>query len=221
MNLILLAMALLALVIDIFCPMLMPSYECIKKSILNLLVNVSYSYIIGYVFYLVAFIPTRANNKKMKLVTNKQVKLVLSELDKLFSFICSEGKFETSKDNLCNACKNLNPQIESVTITLGREEMGKLYLYHPKNSDYLLYLISNILRQIDEVSNLVINSNIEIYEILEKIKKAQFINIEAQVLKSISNGVTRNNSLSGFYSGVKELYNFKEELEKSIECKHK
>lgn len=221
MNFILLFIGLIAVAIDIFCPMFMPSNECVTKSVLSLLVNVSYSYIISYVFYLVALIPARSNNKKMKSVTNNQVKLVVSELDKLFTFIYDEGKTEKTEENLCEACKKLNPQIESLTITLGREQMGKLHLYHPKNSDYILYLISNIIKQIDEISNLVIITNIEIYEILEKIKKAQFTNILAQVLKSISNGVTRSNSLEAFYSGIKELYTLKKELETKIELKHK
>lgn len=217
MNIVLLILTIIAVIIDIICPLFIPSNDCIKKSFLNLLVNISYSYIIGYVFYLVAFIPQRFNNKKMKQVLSRKAKLVYSEIDRLFSVIFDESDIkDKSLENLLEACKKVNPKNNAQTVNLGYETKNQFYLYHPNIAAYLLSLITNIERLVEEISALAIYADIDIYDILEKIHDSTFIKYESSVLNSICNGVTKNTSMEAFYSGLKDLYKLKDNLKKEL-----
>lgn len=217
MNILLLLLTIIAILIDIFLPLFIPTDDCIKKTIFNLLVNISYSYIIGYIFYLVAFIPQRSNNNKMKKVLNKKVKLVYSELDRFFSVIYDEaGIKDKTLENLQEACKKVNPKNNAKTITLGYETKNQLFTYSPNIASYLFDLIKGITKLVDQISFLAIYADVDTYFILDKIIDSNFIKYEAPILNSICNGVTTNTSLTAFYSGLEELYKFKNELQKNI-----
>ena len=211
-TIVLTVFTVLAVLTDVFIPAVTPKEDCVMKSLCNLAVNVSYSYIIGFVFYIVAVIPEFSRRKKMSVFVKKNKRVLFDQIERLFDFLTAEGSGTSFNKDTDSILKKINPMSNAKSINRLYFDGKDNYIVHPVICNYIIALDYRIIEKINEMEALLFIADIDSYNLIQRIKNCNHLTIEQPVLKDISHGSSTNTNMAAFREGLLELFNLKNEL---------
>lgn len=209
MNFLLIFFLLIALVIvSIFKIFLNLDSNTLPFKIGEIISNISYSYIVSYIFYLVAFIPSKRNSKKVKKILLKKSQKIITNYNSFKSDILMHPQnknldFNNDSD-LKVALKNVhlldvvpNNLIQIKTPTGQSNLANKLYF------NTITEFKENLFITISEVKETAAIVDPDLYELLNKIETSSLFIL----INSLSNTILLQNVQNKNTIAIDLLYN--------------
>ncbi len=194
MNIILSIIFVIALLFEIlFKIVLKIPVDSTEYKIYELIANISYSYVVSYIFYLIAIIPNYKNTKTVKTILLQKSKKICSSYEKFFNDIKKHPRnvninFDDRKqwDQALNnilLLDNVQHNMITVKIGSGKSIIPKTYFFS------MLEFQDSVINTINEIkeTSAVIDQNL--YLILNKIETSSLITM----IKSADNIMQLNN----------------------------
>ena len=187
----------------------------IKGNILNLFANVSYSYIVSYIFYLVALLPSRRDKKLLlNYVINKSL-IISNELDGLFNKLFSDFNLKKCPENIKVLCKMIDLSKTSKKFLWMEIKDGQRSFYNPTYGAFIDSMISAVEKNIQDNENLFLIADNKMYGITQSILQSKFFMFFHNALYKDGEAAV-NESLESFASLLLEIYNKNEEIKQRI-----
>lgn len=187
----------------------------IKGNILNLFANVSYSYIVSYIFYLVALLPSRRDKKLLQnYVINKSL-IISNELDELFNKLFSDFNLKKCSENIKDLCKMIDLSKTSKKFLWMEIKDGQRSFYNPTYGAFIDSMITSIEKNIQDNETLFLIADNKMYGITQSILQSKFFTFFHNALYK-DGEVAVDQSLESFDSLLLEIYNKNEEIKQRI-----
>ena len=187
----------------------------IKGNILNLFANVSYSYIVSYIFYLVALLPSRRDKKLLQnYVINKSL-IISNELDELFNKLFSDFNLKKCSENIKDLCKMIDLSKTSKKFLWMEIKDEQRSFYNPTYGAFIDSMITSIEKNIQDNETLFLIADNKMYGITQSILQSKFFTFFHNALYK-DGEVAVDQSLESFDSLLLEIYNKNEEIKQRI-----
>lgn len=182
---------------------------------MNLFANVSYSYIVSYIFYLVALLPSRRDKKLLQnYVINKSL-IISNELDELFNKLFSDFNLKKCSEKIKDLCKMIDLSKTSKKFLWMEIKDGQRSFYNPTYGAFIDSMITSIEKNIQDNETLFLIADNKMYGITQSILQSKFFTFFHNALYK-DGEVAVDQSLESFDSLLLEIYNKNEEIKQRI-----
>lgn len=194
-----------------------PSSDILKK-MTNIFVNMSYSYIVAYIFYLVAFFPDRKNKKELhRYILLKSGRVVGVMQGLLTTLTKTQSIKDVSDDEIIKMCRNINPHADAPMV-IGpafRDENGELLFNYANWAQYILEASDKIPVLIDEVKKFSYGVDPDLMKSLINVQESSYFFVSDSFLRRIE--YCRNQDLMNMEKQFIEIKNRIHDLDKCNE----
>ena len=187
----------------------------IKGNILNLFANISYSYIVSYIFYLVALLPSRRDKKLLLNYVISKSSDISKEIDGLFDKLFSELNLEKCPGNFTVLCNKIDLSKTSKNFYWMSIKNGQRAFYNPTYGAFIDSMITSIEKNIQDNETIFLIADNKMYGITQSILQSKFFTFFHNALYKDGEAAV-DQSLESFDSLLLEIYNKNEEIKQRI-----
>lgn len=184
------------------------------EKIITITFNMSYSYIIAYIFYLVAFIPDRKNKTIMHKHVLSRSNFIKGKLNGMLNELAKASNVAGLSDNeIKTICSMINPhgQAPLIVHTFIDQTTNKIQFTYASWAEFIVYYKEEIQKAIDEIKSFSSLADTELLDNIMRIQDSDFFMIVDSFLKRAH--TTGNQNLSTMEKQFINIRNLSEELD--------
>ncbi|WFD08987.1 hypothetical protein [Tepidibacter hydrothermalis] len=181
----------------------------------NVFYNLSLSYLVSYIFYLVAFLPEKRSKKMIHSYILKHVGIIISSKSNIINDMQQKTGIngQISENHIKELVSAINPHSEAplVVNTYNDPQTGKLKLIYANWAQYLVYYIDISRNSAKKLYPYLALVDTDLVQIINDVLECSYFYTADQVLRHIDK--VSNQDLSTFSNIIYEYVMLVEKLE--------
>lgn len=178
---------------------------------LTILANISYSYIVSFLFYFIVWIPERRSKKTIDKYVLTKTKEIGNEISHMINeMLTSSNLKEITEKSIRDMCERINPHEKAPLINGTQIVNGELKFIYANWAMYVVYYKGRIVNNIEELKKYSYSTDSTLFDIITRMQDSLFMKVVDGFLGNIHN--VGNKDLSPMADQFIEIWNLNSEL---------